>query len=460
MVDLGKIKHYKDVLAAIGQTPLVKLDRVARNVKPYIFAKLESFNPSGSVKDRIALAIVEDAERRGVLKPGGTIVEATGGNTGASLAMVAARKGYKAIFVVPDKMSQEKIRLMKSFGAQVLITPSAVPPDSPEYYVQMARHIHEETPNSIYTNQFYNPVNPECHYETTGAEIWDQTGGQIDYFVGGMGTGGTISGVARYLKEKNPEIKIVVSDPKGSIIRDYFYTKRLVKSAPYQVEGIGEDMIPPNHHYQYIDEVYTITDEESFTAARNLARQEGLFVGGSSGTALATALKLAHLLNDEKVIVVLFSDSGERYLSKFHSDEWMKENRYLQAGKIEVDFILAHKDSQTPAIVSVTPEALVEEALNLMKHHNVSQIPVFDKDQPVGMINEGIITGKVLESREVLRSPVASQMEKDIAVVDASESIDGVIKLMTRKNSSMLVRRYDRIVGIVTRYDLIEYFTQ
>lgn len=453
---------YDNVLQAIGRTPLIRLSRISQGTQAAIYGKAEYLNPGGSVKDRIALAIVEQAETTGKLKPGGVIVEATGGNTGLSLAMVAALKGYRAIFTMPDKMSQEKVRFMKAFGAQVVVTPSAVPPDSPDYYLNVARRIHEETPNSIYANQFYNPLNPEIHYGTTGKEIWEQTAGEVDYFVAGMGTGGTLSGVGRYLKEKNPALKIIAADPEGSIIRDYFYTKRVIQAMPWKVEGIGEDMIPPNHHYQYVDEVISASDKESFQMARKLAREEGILVGGSTGTVLAAAMKVARRLTEAKTIVLLLADSGDRYLSKFHSDEWMKENRFWDDEKpeqVEIDLVLTRKSTRLPALVHVGPQMGVTEVLSLMEEYNISQVPVLEGNHSVGKVTEARLTRKILQNRELLNVPVSQVMEEKLPVVDAQEAVEKAMKLLTRDNPAVLVKRYDVLVGIITRHDLISYFS-
>lgn len=320
--------EYKNILQTIGNTPLVKLNNVAKGIAANIYAKLEFLNPGGSVKDRIALYIIRDAEKRGLLKPGGTIVENTSGNTGFGVAMVAAVIGYKTIFTIPDKMSEEKISTLKAFGAEVIVTKTDVPPDSPESYYEIAKKIAREK-KAFYVDQYNNPKNIEAHYKTTGPEIWRDTKGKVDYLVGGIGTGGTLSGAARFLKEKNKRIKIIAVDPEGSVFYDYFKTGKLIKPHVYKVEGIGEDMLVKALDFDVIDDIIQVNDKESFIMARRLSREEGMFVGGSSGAAVVAAYKVAKNLDRDKTIVVILPDTGSRYLSKIFNDDWMRKNNFL-----------------------------------------------------------------------------------------------------------------------------------
>src|SRR6187549_1580171 len=351
-------KPYNSVIETIGWTPLIRLNRVTKGIRTPVFAKAEFFNPGGSVKDRIAIPIIEKAERDGTLRPGGTIVEGTSGNTGVALAIAAALRGYKCIFTMPDKMSQEKVRLLKAFGAEVIITPTAVPPDHPDSYVMMAKRIAKETPNAILADQFYNEANPQAHYDVTGPELWEQTEGRITHFVAAAGTGGTITGVGRFLKEKNPNIRIIAGDPVGSILADYWRSdgKIVREGVPYKIEGIGQDKIPGTLDMSVIDDFETVPDKDAFAMARRLTREEGLFVGGSSGLIAHVALRVAREVDDpDAFVVTILCDTGERYLSKLYNDEWMRENQMLDSERVTLMHVLGKKESDTPEVVSTTP---------------------------------------------------------------------------------------------------------
>ena len=411
------------------------------------------------MKDRIGPSIVEEAEKEGRLKPGGTIVESTSGNTGMGLALVAAVKGFKTVFTLPDKMSMEKIRLLRAFGAEVIVTPTAVPHESPESYTEVAKKVVRETPNSILANQYYNPKNPESHYNTTGPEIWEQTGGQIDYFVCGVGTGGTISGTGKYLKEKNPNIKVIGIDPKGSALREYFYTKKitpLIKN--YKVEGIGQDYVPGVLHLEYVDEMIEVTDKESFMMSRRLTREEGLMVGGSSGTAVAGMMKIADRFKEDDVVIVLLPDSGERYLTKIYNDDWMRENGFLTPEKITVRYVLQSKRKKMGDLVAIDPTTTVRKALDLIKEHDVSQLPVLDRGKPVGALHDNELMATVLERPSLVDSPVSTVMGPSFPLVNIDSLIEDVIHCMTaKKNTAVLVEDDQKISGILTRYDVIEF---
>lgn len=451
----------ENILRTIGNTPTVKLNKISRGYKPEIFLKLEFFNPGGSVKDRIGIEIIEDAERDGRLRAGGTIVEATSGNTGVGLALAAAVKNYKCIFTIPDKMSNEKVQLLRAFGAEVIITPTAVAHESPESYTEVAKRIVRETPNSILANQFYNQKNPEAHYKTTGPEIWEQTGGKIDYFVAGVGTGGTISGVGKYLKEKNPKIKNIAADPTGSILRDFLETKKIPANfKPYKVEGIGSDWIPGTLHLEYVDEVIEVTDKESFLIGRKLAREEGIFAGGSAGTALGAALKIAERLSENQVIVVLIPDTGERYLSKMYNDNWMREHSFLIPEKVTMRFVIKGKSKNLPQLVSVHSSATIQHAFELIKQFDISQIPVIDNGKSVGSIDDGDLMSAVLENSALLDKPVSQIMKPTYPIIGIEAPIEHAIELLTKKNSAVIIEENKKIAGIVTRYDVIEYMSR
>jgi cystathionine beta-synthase len=450
-------RPYDSVLETVGWTPLIRLGRIGAGLRTPIYAKAEQANPGGSVKDRIGLAIIEDAERRGELRPGGTVVEGTSGNTGVGLAIAACLKGYRCIFTMPDKMSQEKVRLLKAYGAEVVITPTAVPPDHPDHYVMKAKQIVKDTPGAILANQFYNQVNPEAHYATTGPEIWEQTAGRVTHFVAGAGTGGTVSGAGKYLKEQNPSIKVIAGDPVGSLYTQYHRSRTMGDGHPYKVEGIGGDKIPSTVWFDWIDEFRQVSDKVSFTMARRLAREEGLLLGGSSGLNVAIALELARELDDPKALVVtILCDTGERYLSKLFNDAWMQENQMLEAPRTTVEQLLERRPADAPPLVSVAPSAAVRQALNLMSTWGVSQIPVVDDGESVGGLIEGTLMARALGQPALLDQPVREVMEAPFPVVEAATPTDRVGAILTRESPAALVRKDGRLIGIVSRYDVLQ----
>jgi cystathionine beta-synthase len=451
------LRPYDSVLETIGWTPLIRLGRLGAGIRTPLYGKAEYANPGGSVKDRIGLAIIEDAERRGELKPGGTIVEGTSGNTGVGLAIAASLKGYHCIFTMPDKMSQEKVRLLKAYGAEVVITPTAVPPDHPDHYVMKAKQLVRDTPGAVLANQFYNPVNPEAHYATMGPEIWQQTDGKVTHFVAGAGTGGTISGAGKYLKEKNPGIRVIAGDPVGSLYTQYHRTRTLGEGHPYKVEGIGGDKIPTTIWFDWIDEFRQVPDKTSLTMARRLAREEGILAGGSAGLNVWLALEIAREVDDPAAMVVtILADTGERYLSKVFSDEWMQENQMLEAPRVTVEQLLERRPSNAPALVSVAPAAAVRQALNLMSTWGVSQIPVVEDGESVGGLIEGTLMTRALSQPALLDRPVREVMEAPFPEVDATTPTERVGSMLTRESPAALVRKDGRLIGIVSRYDVLQ----
>jgi cystathionine beta-synthase len=460
---------HENILGTLGNTPLVRLNKVTRGIPAQIVAKIEFFNPGGSVKDRIGITIIEDAERQGKLKPGGTVVEATSGNTGIGLAIAAAIKGYKCVFVLADKQSPEKIRALRAFGARVIVTPTDVPPEDPRSYYSVARQVVAETPNAILANQYHNPVNPETHYRTTGPELWRQTAGKIDVFVCGMGTGGTISGAGRYLKERNPKIQIVGVDPEGSVLASYIKTGTPGPAYPYKVEGIGEDFIPSIYDFSVINDAVTVGDRESFLMARRLVREEGIFCGGSSGTAVVGAIRYAmeRRLGPEKLVVVLLPDSGTRNLGKVFDDEWMREHRFLDTADARVHDVLDRK-ARTD-VITVRCSSTVGEAVNAMKEHDVSQLPVIDDEgQFVGLVTEVSLLKYLLSVQETDRAGRAINdvdvIDRNVATVSQDQMLEAVMSLFTTAQVVVVVEQVpgsDRhqVTGILTKIDLLSYLT-
>jgi cystathionine beta-synthase len=446
-------REYNNVLEAIGKTPLIRLNRLAKGIKSEIYVKLEYLNPGGSVKDRIGLTMVEAAEKEGFLKPGGTIIEATAGNTGVGLALVAAIKGYRIIFVMPDKMSEDKISLLKAYGAEVVIVPTSVPPDSPESYNGVADRLAKEIPGAYRPNQFENPNNPLAHYLTTGPEIFEDSNGKVDVFVASMGTGGTISGVAKYLKEKKKDIIVVGADPEGSILSGD-------SPKSYKVEGIGEDFIPKAFNRQLVDEMVRISDKESFNTARRLAREEGLLVGGSSGTAVAAALKFAQRLKKPKYIVVLLPDTGRNYLTKIFSDSWMQENGFWEENEVRaikiIEILKQKKD--LPVIISVSTADKLSDALNLIHKYNISQLPVIDDNKVVGSLNEISLMKFFHDGIDFNQQQVFEVMGKPLPILDKDVDITEAYRVLLSGTTGIIVTEDEIPIGVVTRVDLISYW--
>jgi cystathionine beta-synthase len=443
----------ESILQSVGRTPLVKLRRLSEGLQPSVYVKLEALNPGGSVKDRVALAMIAEAERRGWLRPGGTIIEATAGNTGVGLAMAAAVKGYRCIFVLPDKMSAEKIALLKAYGAEVVITPTNVAPDAPESYNGVAERLSREIPGGWRPNQFTNMANPEIHYRTTGREIWEQTEGRVTVFVAGVGTGGTLSGVARYLKEQNPEVKIVGADPEGSVLSGG--TPR-----PWKVEGIGEDFVPKTFNSQLVDDWIRVSDAESFHTARSLARREGILVGGSSGTAVAAALRYAQRLGSEHLVVALCADTGRNYLSKFFDEDWLKENNFLwsvQPAHSLGDLLRTRGSRQ---LVTVKPESTAASAIELLKSAGFSQLPVLQDGKPVGSIQEVTLARVLHDHGDPSQVSVGEIMAKPLPQLDVTVHLDEAYRLLLAGNTGVLAVQDGKIVDIITRIDLIQYWNE
>ena len=450
------VRYRENILETIGDTPLVRLRVVARDCPAPVLAKMETFNPGSSVKDRIGVAMIEAAERDGTLRPGGTIVECTSGNTGLALAMAAVIRGYRAVFCMPDKVSGEKVDLLKAFGAEVLLSPTAVEPDHPDSYYSVAKRVATERPGALLMNQYHNPANPQAHYATTGPELWEQTGGRITHLVAGMGTGGTISGTARYLKEKKPSVRVVGADPIGSILKAYKETGQITEAHTYKIEGVGEDFIPTTTDFSMVDEIISCTDRDGLNMTRRLAREEAVFVGGSSGMAVWVALEVARRGTPEDLVVVVIADTGERYLSKVHSDEWMRDNHLLDPASTRVALLVSSKSPRVPRLLSIQAGEPLRKALGLVEHHDITQIPVLRGEEVVGTLYDSELLKTALADPKTLDRPVESMMHEPLPVVASDEAMDRVTKLLAR-NPAVLVRQNGSVVGILTRYDMLQF---
>lgn len=442
----------RDILHCVGDTPVVRLGRLNAHNQARVALKLESANPGNSVKDRVAIAMVEEAEQQGLLAPGGTIIEATAGNTGVGLAMVAAVRGYRTIFVLPDKMSGEKVMLLKAYGAEVVMTPTNVPPDSPESYNGVADRLTREIPGAWRPNQFTNLSNPDVHYRTTGPEIWRQTEGRVSAFIAGVGTGGTLSGVARYLKEQNPDIRIIGADPEGSVLSGGI-------PGSWKVEGIGEDFVPKTLNSQLVDEWIRISDAEAFHTARALARTEGILAGGSTGVNVAAALRYARRLASGDLVVTICCDTGRNYLSKFHSDQWLEENdlAYTPPASWTIAELLSHRGNRP--LASVAPAATAAHAIAIMEHAGISQVPVLRDQRSVGSVQEVTLARVLRDGRDPLSVVVGEIMARPLPQLDESAHLDEAYRLLLSGNTGVLVAREEMVIDIVTRIDLVRFWS-
>lgn len=456
-------KFDRTVVDVIGNTPIVKLKNIGQHLKSEIYLKLEYMNPGGSIKDRIAVNIAKEAVKRGDLKPGGTIIEGTSGNTGMGLAMFAATHGYKTIFVLPDKQSQEKINNLRAFGAKVIVTPTNVDPDDPRSYYSVAKRLAETTPNSFYSNQYYNLDNQMAHYKSTGPEIWEQTNGEFDWFVSGVGTGGTISGTGKYLKEKKPDMKVLGVDIDGSILEPFFRTGEVVEARSYVLEGIGEDIFPDNLDFSVIDDMVIVYDKESFVMTRQLLTKEGVYTGGSAGAAVVGAIRFAEKLEkegkDPVKMLVIMCDSGNRYTGKIFNDEWMRDNGYWDHSfNATIQEVLDHLNKGDAPLISITDEHTVSDAVKLFKQHNVSQIPVYSKGSLLGMVTESKVLRPMFEGKFSLSDNISIAVDRDFEIVNVNDLLDKVADNLMQKKV-VLVERDGEAIEILTNIDVLNFMS-
>lgn len=450
------MRYSNTILDTIGNTPLVKINNLTKDIPALVLAKVETFNPGNSIKDRMALKMVEDAEKRGDLKPGGTIIEGTSGNTGMGLAIAAIIKGYKCIFTTTDKQSKEKVDALKALGAEVIVCPTDVDPEDPRSYYSVSSRLVNDIPNSWKPDQYNNPSNATAHYEQTGPEIWDQTEGKITHLVVGVGTGGTISGTGKYLKEKNPNIKILGIDTFGSVFTKYKRTGEFDKNEiyPYITEGIGEDFLPDNVNFDTIDHFEQVTDKDAAIYTRRIAREEGIFAGNSAGSAMAGIEQMKHMFKEGDVVVVIFHDHGTRYLAKMFNDDWMRDRGFMQEKNPKaIDLIESHKNLK---LVTVNADDNVEKVLELMQKYDISQIPVIKGEEFVGSLNDNYLYAKLIADADLKNSKIADIMQPAFPFVDSQARLDEVSKKINKDNSAVLMKDWGGNLHIITKYDVIQ----
>ncbi len=449
--------YCKNILETIGNTPLVRLNKVTEECKATVLAKVETFNPGNSIKDRMAVKMIEDAEKAGLLKPGGTIIEGTSGNTGMGLAIAAIVKGYKCIFATTDKQSKEKVDALRAFGAEVVVCPTNVEPEDPRSYYSVSARLSKETPNSYYPNQYDNPSNAQAHYESTGPEIWEQTEGKIDHLVVGVGTGGTICGTAKYLKERNPALKVWGIDTYGSVFKKYKETGIFDKNEiyPYVTEGIGEDFLPKNVDFNLIDHFEKVTDKDAALMTRQIVQKEGIWVGNSAGSAIAGLLQLKENFKEGEIVVVIFHDHGTRYLGKIFNDDWMREKGYTdKKGMTAKDIVATSKNGE---LITIHATDTIAEALKLITSHGISQLPVTQDNRIIGSINENLVFNKIIENPEISSQQVKTIMQEALPFVDASTPLEVLSGMIKNADSAVLVKDFKQDKNyIITRFDIVK----